>query len=870
MKLFQIAVCSLLPFMAAAGGIIQSVWVSPASPSGAWIYSGEAFPAERVAQVAAAAGATDIEFCLDNSNGIPFYNSKVSGLKRDRTVPADTIDKMLIAAGKYNLRCWLVVTPSVHSVLADGSKVMTSSDPRALTYWRARVAELGEMYKKRYPKVVAGIILHEINRPETGNNHAGELKEFSEFCKKNFGEAFTGSKMPDGQDGTLWNRRFNLYRIECLSRWSQAMRDEAAKYGMKTGFILYSPESHKSFSATWGYDTLFYEDLCEQTWSADYPTLKGMYTKVGISYRGSNVAQEIVRAFHEYPRAFFELRAPFFPEIVREYYRHNKKFTANHGDFFTGYSRKSPAVMKLFYGKDNVIRWNREALRWYGAKPLTRIGVLASSLPNILRYPVNPGNEYDRCVNVLFNCITAHYPAVKVLLGSKLTLDPEALRKRFDLLILPEEQGIGMSRESVDALKKYVELGGKLIGVATPVTTAGRDLTNEKDVTGELFGISVSRGKLPGFVRLNGKKVWSSAACQVKGTPKAGTDFIPISCTPAAADIFISAIDKMLSAKEVRLSENKGFIIHNACIKDGVICLPLPAEKPATAKLHCVLVAGEYEVRNLLTGEVIAAGNSDMLAKGVKINTLYQNEPYVLGIGLKEKMKAFTGIYSSRKVFAELDKFPVGAVQNPEVPLLIPGKPGLKVGIYMSGIGAGKIMNALRDVKNINAFLIPRLDDPCVKGSDVVIVPHPTSDFFYRDGVPALRRGLESGKGVIICHTALKTAHQDFPEIFAAKPVKHTKLINAELTAADGKKFLPGFRYDHYDCTFTDGVEVWAKSAKNLPVIGMGKVGKGKLGVFGTLPGHFGSTGSGTTEGEISGEEKALLIEMVKKAGNIK
>ncbi|MBO5924078.1 MAG: hypothetical protein J6Q81_06150, partial [Lentisphaeria bacterium] len=310
MKLLQIALCSLLPFMATAGGIIQSMWVSPASPSGAWIYSGEAFPAERVAQVAAAAGATDIEFCLDNSNGIPFYNSKVSGLKRDRTVPADTIDKMLIAAGKYNLRCWLVVTPSVHSVLADGSKVMTTSDPRALTYWRARVAELGEMYKKRYPKVVAGIILHEINRPETGNNHADELKEFSEFCKKNFGEAFSGSKMPDGQDGTLWNRRFNLYRIECLSRWSQAMRDEAAKYGMKTGFILYSPESHKSFSATWGYDTLFYEDLCEQTWSADYPTLKGMYTKVGISYRGSNVAQEIVRAFHEYPRAFFELRAP--------------------------------------------------------------------------------------------------------------------------------------------------------------------------------------------------------------------------------------------------------------------------------------------------------------------------------------------------------------------------------------------------------------------------------------------------------------------------------------------------------------------------------------------------------------------------------
>ena len=867
-KSFIIALCTLLlcssEILAGNKKMELNMWVGPAAPSGAWRYSGEAFPAEKIISAAVKAGVTDMDVCVDNTNGVPYYDSSVNPRKRDSSVPADALDRLFAAAQKSGIRCWLVFTPSVKTLLKDGTRVMTSSDLRAITYWRAIVAELGERFKKRYPKSVAGIVLHEINRPETGNSHSGELAEFSAFCRKEFGEPFNGKEMPDGQDGSLWNRRFNLYRIECITRWSRALAEEAAKYKMETNFILYPPESFRSFSAAWGYDTLFYEKLCSHIWSSEYPTLKGMYAKVGISYRGSNVAQEITMAFTEYPKAFFEMRAAFYPEIVRKFYSKNKKFTDLNGDFYTGYFRKSPAVMELFFGQDKMTRWLNEALRWQAAKPLTKIGIIASSLPNVLRTPVNPGGEFERCVTALHQAVSTRYPAVKVLAESMLTLDPVLLRKRFDLLIIAEEQGVGLSRAAVEALKKYVIAGGKLIGVSTAITTARRDLTDEKDVTAELFGVKVEKNRVPGFIRINGKKYWSNNSNKITGKPANGTMFIPVSFSQEAKELFLSAISEMLPNKRVYLTNNRGFTLFNACEKNGVICVSLPAEKPASAKLHCKMPAGDYEIRNLLTGEIIASCSAEQLARGVEIKTIYKSEPYVLGIGHVNKMKSFTGIYPNRHVFAKLEEFSGGTIQNPEVPLLIPGKTGVKIGIYMSGLGAEKIMNVLRADKRFNAYLIPRLDAECCEPSDIIIVPQPLNHFFYKDGISELKRAMAAGKGVIICHSALKTAHEDFPEIFSSRAVKHTQLADPKLICKDGKTFIPGFSFDHYDCQFTSAVNVLATDAGGKPVVGIGTLGRGFLGVFGTLPGHFGNTPNGSSNGEIKGVEKQLLIQMIQ------
>lgn len=855
---------SCFPLTAADGTMKLNMWIEPAAPSGAWKYSGEAFPAERIISAAAGAGVTDMDVCLNNSGGIFYYDSAVGPGKRDPGVPADALDRLFAAAGKHGIRCWLVLTPPVKTRLPDNSLVLTSSDPRSTAHWRSVVAELGERFKKRYPEVVAGIVLHEINRPEAGNSHSGEIAEFSDFCQRSFGEPFRGKAMPDGQDGTLWNRRFNLYRIDCLSRWSRALAEEAEKYGMKTNFILYPPESFRSFSAAWGYDTLFFEDLCGHIWSSDYPTLKGMYAKVGISYRGSNVAQEVAMAFSEYPKAFFEMRSAFYPGIVRKFYGTNRKFTDLNGDFYTGYFRKSASVMELFFGQEKMTRWLKEVLRWQGAEPLTRIGVLASSLPNVLRHPVNPGGEYDRCVNELYHAVTRRYPAVKVLAGSLLTRDPVALRKRFDLLILAENQGIGLSRETVEALKEYVKLGGKLIGVASPVTVAKRDLTGEKDVTSELFGITPTRSGMPGFVRVNGKKYWSNGISRVSGTPKPGTCFIPVSYSAKSEKMFLDAVSGMLPEQRILLTKNNGFILHNVCEKNGIVCVSLPAEKPSKARLHCRMPDGDHEVRNLLTGECIISCSAAKLAEGIEIETVYRSEPCAIGIGPREKMKDFRGIYPNRQVFAKLEDFSGATIQNPEVPLLIPGRPGVKVGIWMSGLGAEKILNSLLADKRLNPYLIPRLDGECCGACDIIVVPQPLNHFFYRDGRTELRKALTAGKGIIICHSALRSAHEDFPEIFSSRAIKHVQPGDPKLVSYDGKEFLPCFRYDHYDCSFTKDVHILATDGNGRPVIGIGRLGKGFLGVFGTLPGHFGDSPNGSPVGDFQGEERQLLLTMIQ------
>ena len=868
------ALCLTFAVFAAVpdGPQVMNFWVSPASPVGIWTPDGGDFPAEKIIEAAAQAGATDMDLCIDGDKHI-FYSSKVTTRKRVPSLPENCLERLLAAAGKHKIRVWAVFTPPAKVDDISG-KTLLSTTPAGTEHWRKRIAEIGERFKKNYPDALAGIVLHEINRAEAGNTHAGELKEFSDYCVKEFGEPFTGKVMPDGKDSSLWNRRFNLYRTDSLSRWSKVLIDEAAKYGMKASFINYDPESHYSFSAVWGYDTLFYEKNCHQVWCNEnsYQTLKNAYICYGPTYRGQNVPISFTKSFHPYSKNLFEMRSQLFADIVRAHYQKSKEFTGTHGDFFTGYSRKSPTVMQLFFGREQATKAIHALNHWYGGRQLARIGVVASSMPNILRNPVNPGNEYNRCVTSVYNAIRRHYGAVKVMAGSLITLKPEELRQNFDCLVLPEEQSIGMTKEYIESLKRYQALGGKLLGIATPVTIARRDLTQEKEVTAELFGISVTRGKRPGFVRLNGKKAWSNSANLVSGKLKDNTAFIPVSYSDAIEDVLIGELDKLLGEPVVRLENCKNFVLHSISEKDGVICIALPAEKRASALLKANLADGKvYCLRNLLTGDVLAAGKADVFKKGVKISTLYQNEPYVLILAEEKQAAAFKPVLGERKLFAALDKFQ-GAIQNPEVPLLIPGKPGLKVGIYMSALGAENIFKALSNIDNINAYLIPRLDDPCVNGSDVIIVPQPSSPYFYKDGVPVLRRAMQAGKGVIIIHNVLDTAHKDYPEVFAGKAFKNRQLADATLKTAKGVKFLPGFKFDHYNPVLQKGAEIVAENLNGKPVIAIAPFGKGKLGVFGTLTGYFGelNNSNGTSEGTIQGEEKALLIEIVKKAGNVK
>ncbi len=876
----------------------MNFWVTVGSPTGIWeAYKGVNFPADMIMEAIAKAGGTDVDFNI-GTRGRFYYQSEVPGAICPKG-ETDQVDQALAAAEKHGLRVWFILTPQPKVPTVKGGTGWCTSNPDSIEWWRRMVEEMSIKFKAKYPKTLVGFLLHEINRPEVGNPHTEELPQFNEFCKREFGEAYTGDKMPTGHTGELWDRRFNLYRAHCLTNFSTVLIDEAKKHGLMTAFCLYDPEKHASFSASWGYDTLAYEKLCQQIWmnSDSYYTLKGAYPNIGITYRGANVPRTITMGFHGYPKSIFEYRAPLFPEAMRKFYSQNEKFTKVHGDFFNNYSLKSPSVMKLFFGEENVFKWMPLMNYWYGGKSQARIGIVASSLPLILRHPVNPGAVYNQTVGVVRQALNKHYPVEMLLAGSQITLDPDRLREQFDLLIIPEDAGIGVDAAYIESLKKYVEKGGRVLALASPLTTARRDLTQEKELTQEIFGVTVKRSQVPGYLRLKkgdfevpGGKIWtaqpeikvqdakvlieSSAGMPVL-TAKGNAWFLGLSCQAEQEEFLAGLVGKLLPKQAIRLVDNSGLNLHAATLKNDMICLSLPAEKPAKAilKISPEIIKGDnFEVRNILTGQTVASGPKAKLAQGVEIKTDYPNEPYVLAIGTPEQVKVFPGIYPDNKVFAELND--IVMIENPEVPLLVPDQPGIKVGIYANALGAEKIYGALRGIDGLNPYLMPRLDSHCLASTDVIIIPQPKSIYFYRNSAKLLRSQVEDGKGLLLIHNTVEMIPDYLPEITAEKPGKRTQLPDAELTLQDfgkaGTEVTPGFTYDHYIFKPAAGAVVAAVNKQGEPVIVKAQAGKGRVAAFGILSGYFGSQSAGSPEGEISTAESQLLVNAVKYLGGKK
>ncbi len=873
----------------------MNFWVSPGEPTGIWETTlGVKFPADMVMADIAKAGGTDIDFII-GTRGQFRYDSQIPGA----ICPVDSreiADQTLTAAEKYGLRVWFVLTPLAKAPTIRGDKGWCTTDPDAIEWWRRMVEEMSVRFQKKYPKTFVGFLLHEFNRPEVGNPHTEDLPQFSEFCKREFGEAYTGDKMPSGHTGELWDRRFNLYRAHCLTNFSEVLANEAKKHGLMTAFCLYDPEKHASFSAAWGYDTLAYEKLCQQLWMnpESYFTLKGAYSNVGITYRGANVPRAITMGFHGYPKSIFEYRAPLYPYAMRKYYSENKEFSRVHGDFFNNYSLKTPTVMKLFFEKENVLKWMPLMNYWYGGQSQARIGIVASSLPLILRHPVNPGAVYNRTVGMVRQALNKRYPVEMLLAGSQITLAPDRLREQFDLLIIPEEAGIGVDAAYIESLKKYVEKGGRLLALASPLTTARRDLTQEKELTQEIFGVTVKRSQVPGYLRLKkgdfevpAGKIWtaqpeikiqdakvlieSSAGMPVL-TAKGNAWFLGLSCQAEQEEFLAGLVGKLLPEQAIRLVGNTGFTLHAATLKNDMICLSLPAAKPAKAVLQIspkFLKGDTFEVRNILTGQMVVTGPKAKLAQGVEIKTDYPNEPYVLAVGTPEQVKIFPGIYPDNTEFSDLDH--IVMIENPEVPLLVPDKPGIKVGIYSNALGAEKIYAVLRNVEGINAYLMPRLDGPCLGSTDVAVIPQPKSIYFYQNASKLLRDQVETGKGLLLIHNTVEQIPKYLPEITEEKPGKRTQLTDAVLTlhkfGKAGTEVTPGFTYDHYIFKPAAGAVVAAVNKQGEPVIITGQVKKGRVAAFGTLPGYFGSQSTGTPEGEISAAEAQLLINAVKYLG---
>lgn len=314
-------------------------------------------------------------------------------------------------------------------------------------------------------------------------------------------------------------------------------------------------------------------------------------------------------------------------------------------------------------------------------------------------------------------------------------------------------------------------------------------------------------------------------------------------------------------------------------MRDNMLCAALPCEKASSADLvldtrKLGLKGDRFEFRNIITGKTVCTASAAEMLKGIKVKTDYDSEPYVLVIGSDKSVAQFKGIYPDSSVFADMGK--ISIVENPEVAIAVPDKPGIKVGIYQNAYGAEEIYSRLDKIAAFNCFYLPRLDNECMAHADVIIVPQAKSSTFFNNGLKEIREMVRRGKGLILTHDAALCAKEIFPDLIRENHGKvmrvkdnGIKIAMRHPAAANlkaGDEYTPGFAFDHY--VFSPGKEAQsiAKDSQGNDVILAGSFGKGRVVLFGTLPGMFCSwddCGTFLKNKKLEGRELQLLIDSV-------
>jgi hypothetical protein len=914
-----------------------AAWLAVAGPINHWkaIHGDDPFPVEKIIQeVVQAQGLTDILFFMQaGRGGQVYYSTKHPVLKayQQRMGDRDYTEEWLAACDRVGVRVWLAYTPPPGNKPYPGTTdVQGLNDPRMIKLYCEMIDEVAALYG--HHKSLAGFLPHEVNCAEVPDNHEDDQAEFSEFCEKEFGEPFQGEVWPPEEDaGDINWRRYFLYRIHVMTTFIEATAKTAAKHNLKTMFCLYVPESDASQSWRWGYDPVQLEAICENAWAPmtgeynkSYQNMRGVYLDIGLSYRGMNYSKSYSYAFHGYPLAYFEMRSPNYVEETRAFYR--KAYKNDAYDFFLDRGASAREV-DLFLGKTMVSRWLGLIGDWHGGVSPARVAVATASVPFIMQHPFSPGTAYAARVTELMESLTECMDVDGILLESAWALDPANLRQ-YKLIIIPEDMGAGLSAAMAQTLKTYLRDGGQLLVIASPLYQSRRDLTQQSDLTEELCGARIEKTGTGGFVQPVGegcpgdiKKFWADRLLRV--TPSAGVVEIKdeisgrpllirrgnaalatLSFNKDSQALFKNLVTRFVQPP-VRLesdstaktpsprpletkigrvgaqvhfsSDNQNLRLLETVVKDNALCLTFFNPGKAVLRIDAAgagLTGDKFEVRNIITGVVLHTGDAASLAAGVPFEIKHHNQPLVLAVGAPERLAGFTGIVPADEEFAGLAEFK--GAENPQVPVYVPDKPGIKVGVYHSGKAAKELLEALNRESDINAFILPRMASDALSKCDVFILPQSGGTGYIKAGIPGLTNWVANGGGALLLHGVLDWPI--FPEVgtsegkmrFSATTRRHCVRpetphpITAGMSTNDW--FEPSFQFDHIILKPGPGGTVAIVDDGGAPVVVAGPVGKGRAALNGMLPGVVGARddAAGRNLQAPTGAELDLLLNTVR------
>jgi hypothetical protein len=673
-----------------------AVWMSPGSPWGIWEKAvGDPFPAQRILGDLADLGVNEVLFFEQAGRGGPFLHpTSVPYAATDKRMKGrDFLEELLSQADQRGMKVWLAWTTPGGKY--PGTDFEGLNHPEIL---RLYMAEIDEVARYRRHASLAGILWHEVDCTEAIVSHEADVAEFADYCQKTFGERYTGKKMPGADADSRWWRRHFLYRCSLVNNLVARSVEAAKRHGMEVGFCAYTPESFAGDSWRWGYDIVALERLCNRIWFSAYGSesgkpyqrIKGAWLDFGPSYRGQILARNYSYAMHGLPLCFFEYRAPQYIDEMRRYYSGIKSFASKYGDIYTGYSGHSPKEVELFYGKENLKRWVTLMTAWQGGSPTADVAVAVNPNAFVMAHPQVTGGEYDKRVRRLMLALSENMDVDGLVLGSRFALDPANLA-RYRLIVIPEDMGRGLTPAMADSLRQYVAVGGKLLLIATPLTTAKADLTEEKDLTREFADVEIRQRGLPGYVtavptNFHGAagKFWTASRVEVQGEAKplvTDTERQPlllsngkvamftIGFTPEASSLFV-AVTRHMGVPSVWLQSDCGMRILEGTVHNGTACISLWGQGRATLHVDASRLplpsGATCQVRDFVTGTVLGDFDRQKLLVGVPIEVKHVYQPMILGVGTATALAQFPPLYpsadalSGMKLKADRD--------NPEVP----------------------------------------------------------------------------------------------------------------------------------------------------------------------------------------------------------
>lgn len=870
-----------------------------------WRYK---FPVKMMVKDVAELGVNEIYFYEQEGRGGPFLHpTKVKNARFAAYGGRDMLKELLEETKKYNIKVWLAWTPP--GGVYPGTDILGLNNPELKNIYLGLIDEIAENYLPEY-KNIEGIWWHEVDCSEVADDHKDDIEEFKMFCKKNFNELYPGTSMPEVDTKDKWWRRFFLYRNEVVNSFIKDMAERARKYNLKTFFCYYAPETYGRRAWKWGYDPLALEKICDNFWvsgykvesSKPYQSFKGSVMDFGPSYRKEILPRNYAYALHGLALSYHNHLTPIYIDQMRAYYAPLKDFTEKYGDFYNGYMGYSENEISLFYGKKNLKNWLDLMASWQAGQSPANVSVAINPIPFLM---VCEKNEYDKQVRAVMKALTFHLDIDGMVTGSLKM--KENLRKN-KLIIIPSNMATGLNKESYLLYLSYVKQGGKLLVINTPILVGREDLTNLKDKTEELCGISIKEKNRPGqFSMVSDINFLSLPEKSFKGQagriePKGAKVLVRDKDTKAAlltrykigrGEVFFSALGfseeladyfasivKSATSPPVCLENSKGMRILEATRKENNLCISLWGKGNAVLKVDTNLTGLKgrmttkgraFQVKDIVTGKIIEDNISSRgLMKGIPVEIKYLNQPYILAIGTRQSLRQYQGIYPSEDVFKGMKK--QRSIEDPEVPIMVPPGKGIKVGVYHRGHGADSIINILKK-NNIRVFSLPRIDMHALDHCNVVIITQCTSHISFNQGIRDIRKYVEKGGAVLLLYDAVgyRGHKPPFPEI--GKGTDNPKLDTVRVTKkhpiTEGLETITHAYADHIAIERAVEGEVLVEDEKSNPVVVAGKLGIGKVVLNGMITGYA-SRKKGDLRGrekEPAGEELKILINTVKWLG---